>query len=205
MMPEEMICESAAALSIDEIWTHAFAALGVMGALLTALGATISFFLTRYWDSRDQALERETRAIEARDALRAKHRDVLFESLKWFEGQTQRRSIGIAVVQTSWPQFPEFQHLWAEVLGNQAIYLLSASDQGTKLHEHENLRRILAVLAENRSLLLTATETSLVETIEDKLSGALDSGLTLTPQLRSNLAAYQPRFVKRRRDGTIGA
>src|SRR5881227_3524498 len=76
--------------------------LGVAGSILLALGAVIGFLLRRYWAARDREIGIRERALAAKDAERAKLRDVLYQSLKWFEGGTQNRSVGIAVVRTSW-------------------------------------------------------------------------------------------------------
>ena len=110
------------------------------------IGGAIGFFLTRIWNNRDRQADRREREMAAKEAERSKQRDVLYESLKWFEGGIQRRSIGIAVVNTSWSAFLEFRPLWTEVFASQAVYLLTASDEGTKPHEHDNLRRIMELL-----------------------------------------------------------
>ncbi|HYN81705.1 MAG TPA: hypothetical protein VES88_09410, partial [Gemmatimonadaceae bacterium] len=103
-----------------DVWEVAFSALAVVGGVLAALGAIIAFFLKRYWDKRDREADLRERAQAAKDADRARHRDILYESLKWFEGGTQKRSIGIAVVNTSWHTFDDFRPLWTEVFANQA-------------------------------------------------------------------------------------
>jgi hypothetical protein len=78
----------------------------------------------------------------------------VYESLKWFEGETQKRSIGIAVVEAGWKRGREFRPMWTRVLANQAIYLLVEQTQqghpeGTA-HERHNLARIMTFLIEHK-------------------------------------------------------
>jgi len=165
------------------VWSIIFKAFAICGGILSALGATIGFLLKHYWDSREAEFAR-------READRLRLRDILYESLKWFEGKSQKRSIGIAVVATSWPHYPEFQPLWMEVYANQAIYLLTASEQGEKLHEQDNLRRILDALATNRALITPASRRILCDTIAAKLRGDISGGLTLSDGLARSLTEW---------------
>jgi hypothetical protein len=72
--------------------------------------------------------------------------DRLFDSLKWFEGDTQKRTIGIAVVESKWNDWPDFHARWLTVLVNQAIYLMSREKDQKARHERANLYRIMAFL-----------------------------------------------------------
>jgi len=176
-------------------WKITFTALAVVGSILGAIGGVIAFFLTRYWDKSDRDLAIRERAQAAKEADRAKYRDILYESLKWFEGKTQRRSIGIAVVNTSWDEFTEFRPLWIEVFANQAIYLLTGADEKEgKAHEHDNLRRIMEKLVAQRSVLKDDTRDVLVQTIDAKLHGEIGGGLTFTnEQLEEWRIKLKPR------------
>jgi hypothetical protein len=187
----EALAQSAPQLTSKEVWDVAFSALAVVGSVLAAIGAVIAFFLKRYWDNRDRQADRRERELAAKEAERSKQRDVLYESLKWFEGGTQRRSIGISVVNTSWSTFEEFRPLWTEVFANQAIYLLTASKQGTKAHEHDNLRRIMDLLLREPALMTRATALLLCGTIDDKLSGRISGGLALTNELKKRLEDWR--------------
>lgn len=97
----------------------AFKVLTTLGAIIAAISGAIGFFLTRYWNRRDQRQEREWRLREqeaqarevqraAQETARSRFREVLFESLRWFEGKTQKRSIGTSIVEVSWKDYPEF-------------------------------------------------------------------------------------------------
>jgi len=164
-----------------------FRVLGVAGSILLALGGVIGYLLNRYWAARDRDIGRRERKLAGKDAERAKLRDVLYESLKWFEGGTQNRSIGIAVVRTSWELHPEFHKLWIEVLANQVIYLLAAQEPKDRPHENENLRRIMETLLRESALIDTETYRILCDTIRRKSNGEITEGLPLTPNLKNRL------------------
>jgi len=191
-MHEALVQQAASQLTKGEgeLLYWAFQALIVVGSVLGAAGAVIAFFLTRYWNSRDRAADKRERAISEKEAERSKQRDVLYESLKWFEGGTQKRSIGIAVVNTSWNAFEEFRSLWIEVFANQAIYLLTASDQAEKPHEHDNLRRIMDLLVQQSSRIKKETNELLADTIDRKFNGLIPGGLTLTAELKMRLESW---------------
>ena len=186
----------------SDIIDVAFKVLSVVGVVLGALGGVIAYFLTRYWNVRDGKAERlekerirETEQLEKeRTAVlkeRANMRDILYESLQWFEGGTQKRSIGIAVVKTSWKTFEEFRSLWLEVLVNQSIYLLAAQDPPGKPHEHENLRRMMEIIIKEKILLDSESNKILCETLADKLQSRIEKGLELTPKLKKSLGNWQ--------------
>jgi hypothetical protein len=86
------------------------------------------------------------------NAERALRRDdQLFQALSWFEGKTQRRSIGIAYVEAHWRggsavDAARYQRTWIPVLVNQAIYLLTGSKSVDSLAEQNNCERIRSLL-----------------------------------------------------------
>lgn len=77
----------------------------------------------------------------------------LFDSLDWFSGKTQRRSIGIAVVKANWEAFDALHSTWLSVLVSQAIYLLKESKSHHKSHEHANLYAIMNLVLKGRTRL----------------------------------------------------
>jgi hypothetical protein len=181
----------APGLTPKEVLDAVYHALTVIGGVCVGIGAVAAFFLTRYWNKRDRAADAKERVLAAQKAERDNQREILYDSLRWFEGHTQNRSIGIAVVNTSWNTFPEFQKLWAEVLVNQAIYLLTASKQGDKQHEHDNLRRIMDMLVRNKAILSSDSNTALRDTLDKKQKGQIDGGLTLTPTMKEQLPFWR--------------
>jgi hypothetical protein len=108
--------------------------------------------------------------------------------LKWFEGDTQKRSIGISLVTANWDSFPELHRTWLGVLANQAVYLLAVSGQGSKPHEITNLKRIMAVLIQDAKRpgglppeLETIARLSLREALDARvLSGRTTGGVDIS-------------------------
>ena len=103
----------------------------ILGAL-GVLGGIAGMLLQQYWHRRD--------------AERARLQAHFLDSLKWFEGKTQKRSIGTAVVEGNWDRFSDLRPMWIPILTNQAGYLLAESGQEDAFHELENLNRIMRLL-----------------------------------------------------------
>jgi len=77
---------------------------------------------------------------------RERTRQHLLDSLKWFGGETQPRSIGIAVVEANWDHHPFMHPYWTAVLSTQAIHLLARSKEENSRVEESNLARIMTIL-----------------------------------------------------------
>jgi uncharacterized membrane protein len=177
------------ALTDADVLTAVFKSAAAVGAMLAALGAVMGFFLKRYWDVRDSKAAAARAAIAAQEERRTKERDILYGSLRWFEGGTQNRSIGIAVVNASWPNYPEFHALWVEVFANQAIYLLAAAKRDDKEHEQDNLRRLLDLLQRERCRLAPESSSALRHTLKRKLAGEIADGVVLSETLKKKAEA----------------
>jgi hypothetical protein len=124
------------------------------------------------------ARDRELATEASRDRLR----DILYESLRWFEKGTQRRSIGISVVEASWDLFPEFRTVWLAVLTNQAVFLLAVPKQKQKAHEIANLMRIMQLLVRHKAGLESVALQALRDTLADKIAGKITMGLSIDPK-----------------------
>jgi hypothetical protein len=113
----------------------------IIGTLFAAVGG---------WAVAFQTLKRtvEEQRTTQKQLFQAHLADQVANSLKWFEGGSQKRSIGIADIETHIGDqtFRPFYTTWAAILVNQAIYLLVESDQTESLHERDNLERILNLL-----------------------------------------------------------
>ncbi|MEZ0386534.1 MAG: hypothetical protein ACAI34_05680, partial [Verrucomicrobium sp.] len=66
--------------------------------------------------------------------------------MSYFDGGSQRRSLGIAMVEGVWKYRSSYAQVLVPVLVLQAIYLLRATDNRTAAHEERNLIRILRLL-----------------------------------------------------------
>jgi hypothetical protein len=89
--------------------------------------------------------------LSYRERLATRKEDQLFKALSWFEGKTQRRSIGVAVVEGLWQELPAYRKTLIPLLANQAIYLLAESDSATA-HERNNLDRMMRLVLDCSSL-----------------------------------------------------
>ena len=105
--------------------------------------------------------------------------ELLLESLRWFEGGTQPRSIGIALVESKWAFHPEFRGRWASILVNQAIYLLTRKNDRDAIHERANLYRIMDLLINkvDQSGLIGKIEHQLLSESLSKYDPKSDRGL----------------------------
>lgn len=136
-----------------------------MIGLLGVVGGILGVMIQRHWHRQDE--ERAAERAE-RDRLQAH----VLNSLKWFEGKTQKRSIGIAVIEGNWEQFADLQPTWIAVLTNQAVYLLAQSGQADAAHERANLARIMTLLRRRGASVSPEQGVSLVEAIDENRQGA---------------------------------
>lgn len=87
--------------------------------------------------------------ITRKDQKTAEKNRNLFDALKWFEGRTQKRSIGIAVIEAYWKDnIEELKKVWKPLLVNQAIHILKRSEDKNNATEYNNLERIINLIKE---------------------------------------------------------
>ncbi len=157
--------------------------------------------------SRDKEREKERD-----DRARERIEDILVTSLSYFEGGTQKRNVGIALIEAHWDN-ERCQHLrpmWRFILMNQATYLLTKFDEknvhqspasGSRddylpLHEVANLSRIKYLLhddwtkrgerqlkREKTALPMTPEEAERYQSELDEISGEARLYHTLTEHL----------------------
>lgn len=73
----------------------------------------------------------------------------LFSALQWFHGGTQRRSVGIAVIDGSRRKHAaEMGEIWTGVLVNQVNHILTRSANVRSRVERTNLERMVSLLTE---------------------------------------------------------
>jgi hypothetical protein len=121
----------------------------------------------------------------------------LWEALKWFEHGTQKRSIGIAVVEAYWEdeKRKDIKKAWIPLLINQVIHILEASDEKDKATEHVNLERIISLLksaildkAQKKSIRNTLAQANLFN--QPVPNGK--KGIFITEQQRDKWSKYFP-------------
>jgi hypothetical protein len=140
-------------------WMEPGTILGALGVL----GGFAGMLLQQYWHRRD--------------AEQARLQAHVLDSLKWFEGKTQKRSIGIAVVEGNWDRFPDLRAMWVPILTNQAEYLLAESGQDDAIHERENLIRIMRLLLAARTTLTPDQKAGIRDAMGKNSNGAGLRGL----------------------------
>jgi hypothetical protein len=136
---------------------------------ITAFAAISGFFIQQYWQKQ-------------RDI-----RNLLYTGLSWFEGDTQKRSIGIALIEASWSQDKVLQQAWRSVLTNQAIYLIGRSKQLDAPHEIDNLDRIMDIIR-SRKLSTKRQVKQLNDILTTKINNKGDvPGLKLESHFQNNI------------------
>ncbi len=97
-----------------------------------------------------------------------RYEEVVLKSLEYFTGHSQRRNVGIAVVEGAWNEASHLRPVFVPLLVNQAVYLLEESGRGEARHELENLERIMSLVIDSvrQNDLPVATYEPLVRSIE---------------------------------------
>jgi hypothetical protein len=122
------------------------AAIGLVAALVPGVVSVVVSGFSHLSQIR-AASERDelrTRELEERKDVRVE--ELVLRSLEYFTGKTQRRSVGIAVVEGAWRDAPHLHKVFVPLLANQALYLLKVSRSVHSSHESENLKRMMALL-----------------------------------------------------------
>jgi hypothetical protein len=135
----------------------------LMGILGVA-GGIGGILVQRWWQRQDKRLDAER---SQRDRLQSH----VLDSLKWFEGRTQKRSIGISVIEGNWAAFPELHLTWISVLTNQVVYLLAESEEGDSLNELANLDRMMDLLSQARARMTVAQVRAVRDALEKNERG----------------------------------
>jgi hypothetical protein len=78
--------------------------------------------------------------------------ELLLKTVSYFEGKTQKRSIGIALVEGLLRKNSEHIGVLVPLLTNQFVYLLLHPDVKDSVHEERNLVRLFHLLEEIPSL-----------------------------------------------------
>ena len=114
--------------------------------------------------------------------------ELLAQTLAYFDGGTQRRSIGLALVEGIWIRQKKQLDVIVPVLINQTIYLLLSSESKDAVHEERNAIRLLHLL--DRAIPLTSQpgehRPEILDAILRKCCGEGKQGVDLTePTLKS--------------------
>jgi hypothetical protein len=146
--------------------TNTATVISAIGSLTTAIFAIVALLMQRKWQLEK---DKQTQLNELERQKEAQHYELerqketqlyqlererqahLYEALHWFEGKSQKRSIGIAVIEANWNSTQSLHKTWTSILTNQAIYLLRSSNQDDSAHEIANLKRIMKLLETHKT------------------------------------------------------
>ncbi|MCW2849738.1 MAG: hypothetical protein JWR90_3712 [Marmoricola sp.] len=148
--------------------------ISLVAALLTAL-ISVVIATYGYLDRKAAAAERGEQRYE----------DIVLRSLEYFTGGTQRRSVGVAVVEGAWDNAPNLRPIFVPLLVNQAIYLLEESKQKDAAHEQQNLSQIMKLLIRFKQAdeLSPSNYQGLAEALQRRTAEKVnDKGVTLSAE-----------------------
>jgi len=121
-------------------------AIGLVAALTSGVVSVVISGFAHLDRVRADAERESLRQREESEREKIRYEEVVLKSLDYFTGQTQRRNVGIAIVEGAWSRTPHLRPVFVPLLVNQAVYLLEESGQAEASHEAENLARIMTLL-----------------------------------------------------------
>jgi hypothetical protein len=148
------IDEKLESVKIDEPWWQHGA---LITGVITGLIGLCSGFGVALYTQRAQRIAAKEDRLESH----------LFESLKWFERGTQKRGIGLSIIEGNWEDVQVLHPTWTAVLVAQAVYLVAEKPKKKELtaHELENRRRVCSLL--KRATLTQGQHDTLSKVIKD--------------------------------------
>ena len=75
-----------------------------------------------------------------------KNDEILLKTVEYFTGGSQKRSVGISLIEGLIKEKKSYHDIVAPLLANQFVYLLLSSDSDSAIHEERNLVRIYFLL-----------------------------------------------------------
>jgi hypothetical protein len=76
----------------------------------------------------------------------AREEERLAKTLDYFDGGSQRRSIGISMLEGVWLNRPKYYRILVPLIANQIVYLLLSTDSHDA-HNERNLVRLIVIFA----------------------------------------------------------
>jgi len=121
--------------------------------------------------------------LERRDT---KRQELVATAVDYLTGGTQKRSVGIALIEGMWNRLGRYHDALVPALTNQAVYLLLHAKNSSSRHEMDNWLRIMALLTERTNLRVYGSRYGeLANALEMRLDPDWKGGLEMTkPQLR---------------------
>ena len=117
---------------------------------------------------------------------RISNNELLLQAVDYFEGGTQKRSIGISLIEGLIKEKKDYSNVLIPLLTNQLVYLLLQGTNENRLHEERNLIRIFNLLEE---LLINDKvrknrfhNIEIIEAIDRRLDGTSKSSFSISDQ-----------------------
>ena len=86
--------------------------------------------------------------IGYKERVQFRREERLQETLQYFTGGTQKRSVGIALIEGVWNSHPGQMKVLVPVVSNQIVYLLLTTDSKSEAHEERNLVRLISLMSD---------------------------------------------------------
>lgn len=145
---------AGAAFAAVVVLLVAISVAGVSGTVVAGIGAaavtgavSIVLAVIGLQDRQREADERRQLQCQAEvERTSSRQEEHIIRALDYFTGHTQRRNVGIAIVEGYWHARPDLRGILIPLLANQAVYLLEGSKQREAIHEADNCRRIVELL-----------------------------------------------------------
>lgn len=92
-----------------------------------------------------------TLLLNYRQGQAVREEERLAKTLDYFDGGSQKRSIGISLLEGVWLKNPRYHSILAPLVANQIVYLILSTDSHDA-HNERNLIRLLDIFAQIPSL-----------------------------------------------------
>ena len=79
-------------------------------------------------------------------------RELLLTAFSYFTGGSQKRSIGISIIEGLWTKKEKYSEFLVPLLSNQIVYVLLHSKQGNSRHEFHNYLRMIGLIMKVKNI-----------------------------------------------------
>ncbi len=118
---------------------------------------------------------------------------ILLKTVDYFTGGSQKRSVGIALVEGFIRKKGTYHEIVAPLLSNQFVYLLLSSDSDSAVHEERNLIRVFNLLDA-----ITVTDKYKFSAIRNEMAAAIARRLEGSEKSSLNIEASTLEIWKKR-------
>ncbi|MGW3959268.1 hypothetical protein ACWED2_05565 [Amycolatopsis sp. NPDC005003] len=167
----------------------------ITGFVTAVITGVVSIVLAafNYFDRQREADERLATQTKDRDErTQTRQEENIFHALEYFTGRTQRRNVGISIIEGYWHDIPRLRGILIPLLVNQGKYLLLQSENTDSEHETDNCIRIMQLLTAPSKLQSRDSDSNFDQYYQE-LQNAIDERLGRREDPDKQ---HQPRGVK---------